>query len=74
MKGVSLLMAEKGLINTRVQHRRDTSALWSSNNPTLHEGELGIDTTNNRIKIGDGSTSWNSLDYLDTQVQIIRWN
>lgn len=67
-------MAVKGLINTKIQHRRDTSANWSSNNPILSEGEIGIDITNNRIKIGDGVTTWNNLAYVDTQVQIVRWN
>jgi hypothetical protein len=41
--------------------RRDTSANWSSNNPTLADGELGLDKTNTYLKVGDGSTAWNSL-------------
>ena len=67
-------MAVKGLINTKIQHRRDTSARWSTANPVLQAGEIGIDTTVNRIKIGDGVTTWNNLNYIDTQVQIVRWN
>ena len=30
-------------------------------NPVLAEGEPGFDTTNNILKIGDGTTNWNSL-------------
>lgn len=45
----------------RRQERRDTAANWASNNPTLADGEIGVDTTNRFIKIGDGSTAWNSL-------------
>ena len=41
--------------------RRDTAANWSSNNPTLAAGEMGLDQTNNFIKMGDGSTAWSSL-------------
>ena len=41
--------------------RRDTAANWSSENPTLADGELGFDKTNTYLKIGDGSTAWNSL-------------
>jgi len=49
----------------RIQLRRDTATNWSSANPVLLEGELGIeiDATRNRIKIGDGSTAWNDLPY-----------
>lgn len=45
----------------RRQERRATAANWSSTNPILAAGELGYDTTNDVLKIGDGSTAWNSL-------------
>ena len=50
----------------RIQLRRDTAANWASSNPVLLEGELGIelDDSRNRIKIGDGTTAWNSLPYF----------
>jgi hypothetical protein len=48
---------------TVIQLRRDTSANWTSANPVLAAGEAGFDTTENKIKIGDGTSSWNSLDY-----------
>ena len=50
----------------RIQLRRYTATNWSTSNPVLLEGELGIelDSTRNRIKIGDGSTAWNDLPYF----------
>jgi hypothetical protein len=50
----------------RIQLRRDTDTNWSTANPVLLEGELGIeiDATRNRIKIGDGVTAWNDLPYF----------
>jgi len=51
----------------RIQLRRDTAANWSSTNPTLAQGEIGIDLTNNKIKIGTGTSAWNSLAYWDDQ-------
>jgi len=48
---------------TQIQLRRDTASNWSSNNPTLAEGEIGINNDNQQFKIGDGSTAWNSLSY-----------
>jgi len=47
-----------------IQLRRDTAANWTSANPTLAQGELGTETDTSKIKIGDGSTVWNSLGYL----------
>ena len=45
------------------QFRRDTSSNWSSVNPILLSGELGIETNTNQFKIGDGTNAWNSLPY-----------
>jgi hypothetical protein len=50
----------------RIQLRRDTAANWSANNPVLAAGEPGINTDTGQIKIGDGSTAWNSLSYSAT--------
>lgn len=48
---------------TVIQVRRDTAANWESVNPTLAAGEIGFDTTNNQIKIGNGTLAWTALDY-----------
>jgi hypothetical protein len=47
------------------QQRRDTAANWTSQNPTLLAGELGYETDTGYFKIGDGSTAWTSLGYID---------
>jgi len=47
-----------------IQIRRDTAANWTSANPTLAQGELGLETDTSKIKAGDGSTAWTSLGYL----------
>ena len=57
-------------ITATIQIRRDTAVNWTSNNPTLLAGELGVETDSYatsgthrlyRCKLGDGS--WNSLPY-----------
>lgn len=48
----------------RFQFRRDTSARWTSINPILLEGEIGIETDTKLRKMGDGTNTWNNLDYL----------
>jgi hypothetical protein len=49
-----------------MQQRRDTAANWTSNNPTLAAGELGLETDTGKIKIGTGSTAWTDLAYAAT--------
>jgi len=57
---------------TRIQLRRDTEANWTSNDPILAEGEVAISLDLEKIKIGDGSSSWSELDYINltpTEIQ-----
>ncbi len=49
-----------------IKTRRGTAAAWTSANPTLAAGEPGYETDTGKIKIGDGSTAWNSLAYRFT--------
>ena len=68
-------MAEK-VLNTRFQLKYDTLANWTKNNPVLKSGEVGIatiPTTESNsgltppavgIKVGDGSTAFNSLNWI----------
>lgn len=52
------------LNNATIKVRRDTTSNWNSNNPTLNQGEFGLDLDLLYLKIGDGSTVWNSLAYI----------
>ncbi len=45
----------------RIQLRRDTAANWTSNNPTLREGEVGIETDTLKMKVGNGSSTWTQI-------------
>ena len=47
----------------RIQIRRDTAANWTRVNPILSDGEPGLETDTNKVKYGDGTTAWASLDY-----------
>jgi Major tropism determinant N-terminal domain len=47
----------------RILIRRDTAANWTAANPTLAAGELGGETDTGKVKLGNGSTAWNSLAY-----------
>lgn len=47
-----------------LQIRRDTESGWSSSNPVLRSGEFGYETDTNRLKVGDGFTTWDVLEYV----------
>lgn len=49
----------------RILLRRDTAEQWETVNPALRQGEIGLDLTNKRMKVGDGFNNWNDLDYMD---------
>ena len=52
-----------------IQVRRDSTENWTDaqtaagSTPILALGEIGFDTTENQIKIGDGVSLWGALDY-----------
>lgn len=52
-------------VNAFQQQRRDTASNWTTQNPTLLAGEIGYETDTGYIKVGDGSTAWTSLGYID---------
>lgn len=52
-------------LQTKIALRNDTAAKWESVNPILLSGEIGIETDTNLFKIGDGSSSWNDLQYAN---------
>lgn len=47
----------------RIQLRRGNAQEWANTNPTLAQGELGIELDTGRFKIGDGVSAWNTLRY-----------
>ena len=53
----------------QIQMRRGTTSQWSTANPTLAGGEVGVDTTLTKFKVGNGSTAWNSLGYATLTFQ-----
>lgn len=48
----------------RVQLRSDTAANWTSINPTLALGEVGVETDTRSIKVGTGAATWTALPYF----------
>jgi len=51
-----------------IKMRRDSAADWTSNDPTLADGEIGYETDTKRQKIGNGSSAWTALGYLSAPV------
>jgi len=49
--------------------RRGTTTQWAASTRELKLGELGIDTTLNKIKAGNGTAIWNNLPYINVLPQ-----
>jgi len=49
---------------SRIRIRRGTTAQWTASTKILESGEFGMDTTLNKIKIGNGTSLWNALPFL----------
>lgn len=56
---------------TRLQQRNDTAANWTSANPVLAKGEMGIEIDTLNFKFGDGTTAWQSLPYASTEETVV---
>lgn len=54
-----------------IKVRRGQKQDWNSVNPVLEQGELGFDTTNNLIKIGNGTDDWQTLSVLAIATPIV---
>jgi len=50
-------------VQTVIKNRRSTAATWTSTNPVLASGELGLETDTSLFKFGDGTTAWTGLSY-----------
>lgn len=55
----------KNTIKTKLVMRNDLATNWTTNNPVLLTGELGIENDTGYFKIGDGATTWNDLPYAN---------
>lgn len=53
-------MANKTL-TTQIILRNGTTTEWEASTKILKKGEVGIDTTKNEIRIGDGENTWKNL-------------
>ena len=50
----------------QIQLRRGTAAQWAAENPILGQGEPGYESDTGVLKIGDGTTAYNSLTAYST--------
>ena len=57
------------IVAQRMWQRRDTAANWTSKNPVLAGGEIGVQlgatSADTKFKIGDGVTPWNGISYFE---------
>lgn len=47
----------------KIQLRRDTAANWTSSNPILADGEIGLERDTDKFKVGNGVDNWATRPY-----------
>ncbi len=50
-----------GELNVEIVPRKGTAAEWAASSYVLKKGEVGQDTTNGILKLGDGTSKWSQL-------------
>ena len=48
----------------KILFRRDLATTWTSTDPVLSAGEIGLESDTGKIKLGNGSTPWTGLPYF----------
>ena len=56
---------------TTIQLKRGSSQAWEKLNVILEVGEPGFEKDTGRLKIGDGFTPWNELQYQDQTNELV---
>ena len=57
-------MANEVVLNTVFQLKRGNATDWARVNPVLRAAEPGFELDTGKLKIGNGSTAWNDLEYF----------
>jgi hypothetical protein len=52
---------------TTIKLKRGTASAWTTADTVLAAGELGLETDTLKIKAGDGTTKWTSLEYIKAE-------
>lgn len=58
-------MAKTKILKTIFKLRRGKASLWASVNPVLEEGEPAFETDTGGLKIGNGSSNYIDLPYIN---------
>lgn len=61
-------------LKTKLIIRNDVAANWTTHNPKLSKGEVGLETDTLKMKVGDGVTQWNALPYYNDQTNTYQDN
>lgn len=60
----------KTLTISTLQLRNDTALNWATKNPVLAKAEVGIEIDTNKLKIGNGVSTWGELEYFGGEIII----
>jgi len=59
---------------SRIQVRGDTAANWTTANPILADREMGYETDTRKLKVGNGSSTWSALPYINGSDSVVTFS
>lgn len=59
-------------VNARLIIRNNTSANFTSTNPVLLKGEMGLESDTRKFKFGDGVSTWTALQYASANPAVVK--
>lgn len=59
------------VIKTTFKFRRNLASYWAEKNPVLAEGEPCFELDTGKLKIGNGTTAYNDLPYINSTTTVI---
>lgn len=63
-------MAQRTM-QSRLLNKNGTAEQWSTQNPVLMKGEIGLELDTKKFKFGDGVTNYNSLPYANVPWDVL---
>jgi hypothetical protein len=55
---------QANISDSQIQVRKDVASTWITVNPVLSAGEMGLESDTFKLKIGNGTDTWNNLPYI----------
>lgn len=61
----------QNIVNVRLVTRHGSATEWATSNPVLLAGELGVESDTGLMKVGNGTSAWSALEYINDLQSVV---